>query len=409
MSFQEREVHAASPKKGLSNFALSLIWFGAAVSIAEILTGTSLAPLGFSTGIKAILLGHVIGCLLFFAAGYIGAKTGRGAMDTVKLSFGERGSFIFSLFNIVQLVGWTAIMIFNGALAAHTLTKVGAPWVWDLIIGALIILWIVVGIHNVEKINIVAVSALFILTIVMSVTVFSGGGTPGTYEPMAFGAAVELGVAMPLSWLPLVSDYTREAKNPLAASLVCTLTYFVGSSWMYVIGLGAALYTGENDIALVMLKAGLGIAGLIVVVFSTVTTTFLDAYSAGVSWTAINQKYNSKYVAVVVAIIGTLLAMFAPVANFESFLYFIGSIFAPMISVMVVDFFILKVHRETKAIAYPQFLVWLVGFILYRVSLGFEPLVVGNTFPVMIITAILAFIVGKLTTPKTKPELIAHK
>lgn len=88
---------------------------------------------------------------------------------------------------------------------------------------------------------------------------------------------------MPLSCLPLISDYTREAKRPLAATAASALVYGAVSCWMYVIGMGAAIYTGEYDIAQIMVKAGLGVFGLLIVVFSTVTTTFLDAYSAGVS------------------------------------------------------------------------------------------------------------------------------
>ncbi|OYP11288.1 hypothetical protein C8E03_109150 [Lachnotalea glycerini] len=100
---------------------------------------------------------------------------------------------------------------------------------------------------------------------------------------MTFGAAVELSVAMPLSWLPLISDYTRTAKKKQMATLASSTTYFVVSCWMYVIGLGAALFTRENDIAKIMLSAGLSMVGLIVIILSTVTTTFLDVYSAGVS------------------------------------------------------------------------------------------------------------------------------
>lgn len=51
--------------KKTSSFQNSLIWFGAAVSIAEILTGTYFAPLGFTKGLLAILVGHVIGCAMF--------------------------------------------------------------------------------------------------------------------------------------------------------------------------------------------------------------------------------------------------------------------------------------------------------------------------------------------------------
>ena len=50
--------------KKTSVFENGLIWFGAGVSLAEILTGTYFAPLGFGKGLLAILLGHVIGCVM---------------------------------------------------------------------------------------------------------------------------------------------------------------------------------------------------------------------------------------------------------------------------------------------------------------------------------------------------------
>ena len=123
---------------------------------------------------------------------------------------------------------------------------------------------------------------------------------------MSFGAAVELSVAMPLSWLPLISDYTREAKEPVKATAVSSIVYGLVSCWMYVIGMGAAIYTGESDIAQIMVKAGLGIAGLLIIVFSTVTTTFLDAYSAGISSESVFSKINGKYAAIAVTVIGTI-------------------------------------------------------------------------------------------------------
>ena len=105
-------------RKGTSILNNGLIWFGAGVSIAEILTGTYLAPLGMAKGLAAILLGHVIGCSLLFLAGLIGGFARRSAMETVKMSFGHKGSLLFSTLNVLQLLGWTAIMIYDGALAA---------------------------------------------------------------------------------------------------------------------------------------------------------------------------------------------------------------------------------------------------------------------------------------------------
>ena len=165
---------------------------------------------------------------------------------------------------------------------------------------------------------------------------------------MSFGAAVELSVAMPLSWLPLISDYTREAKEPVKSSAVSALVYGLVSCWMYVIGMGAAIFTGESDIAQIMLKAGLGIAGLLIIVFSTVTTTFLDAYSAGISSETIVSKWKGNHVAIVVTITGTIAAIVYPMDNITDFLYLIGSVFAPMIAVQIADFFFLKEDRKKK-------------------------------------------------------------
>ena len=271
-----------------------LIWFGAAVSIAEILTGTLIAPLGFGRGLAAILLGHFIGCVLLYFAGLIGAKTEKSAMETVKLSFGQSGSLLFSSLNVLQLVGWTAVMIAAGAAAAGSIFPLGGAWTWSLIIGALIIVWILIGLKNLGKINTVAIGGLFILTIVMSAVVFRGDMSAPSGGGLSFGAAVELSVAMPLSWLPLISDYTRGARKKKKATLVSAASYFVASCWMYLIGLGAALFTGESDIASIMLSAGLGIAGLVVIILSTVTTTFLDVYSAGVSSVSIAKRISEK-------------------------------------------------------------------------------------------------------------------
>ncbi len=99
-------------------FDNGLIWFGAGVSLAEILTGTYFSTLGFGKGFAAIIVGHVIGCVLLFLAGVIGGKSRLSAMETVKSSFGNKGGLFFALLNVLQLVGWTAIMIYDGALAA---------------------------------------------------------------------------------------------------------------------------------------------------------------------------------------------------------------------------------------------------------------------------------------------------
>ena len=89
-------------------------------------------------------------------------------------------------------------------------------------------MWIFIGLTNLGKLNTVAMTALFILSLVLFKVIFFGSGsmTPIVDDgSLTFGAAVELAVAMPLSWLPLISDYTREAQKPFAATLASVIVY----------------------------------------------------------------------------------------------------------------------------------------------------------------------------------------
>lgn len=383
-----------------SVFSNGLIWFGAGVSLAEILTGTYFAPLGFGKAMAAILLGHLIGGLMMFAAGMIGAKERKSAMETVKMSFGSKGSLLFAFLNVLQLIGWTAIMIYDGALAADGMLHTGL-WVWALVIGALIALWIIVGLTNLGKINTIAMTALFILSLILFKVIFFGtqAAAPMVDDgSLTFGAAVELAVAMPLSWLPLISDYTREAEKPFAATLASVVTYSLVSIFMYMIGMGAAIYTGEYDIAQIMLKTGLGIVGLLIIVFSTVTTTFLDAYSAGVSAVSISDKIKEKWAALVVTVIGTIAAIVYPMDNITDFLYLIGSVFAPMIAVQIADYFILKkADAQGRSFVWKNLIIWLIGFIVYRLLMQVDT-PVGNTLPDMAITILLCLIADQIAS-----------
>ena len=371
----------------------ALIWFGAGVSIAEILTGTYFSSLGFGRGLAAIFVGHVIGCIMLFLAGVIGGTSRKSAMETTKSSFGSKGGLLFAILNVLQLVGWTAIMIYDGALAADGIFSAGR-WVWCLIIGLLIIVWILIGITNLGKLNTVAMVLLFLLTIVLCRVIFFSGNVITTVpdDSLSFGAAVELAVAMPLSWLPLISDYTREAKEPVKATAVSAVVYGLVSCWMYIIGMGASLFTVESDIAQILLKAGLSIAGLLIIVFSTVTTTFLDAYSAGISSESVLAKLKGNHAAIAVTIIGTIAAILFPMDDITDFLYLIGSVFAPMIAVQIADFFILHRDRKESDFDWRSLILWFIGFVIYRMLMKVD-LPVGNTLPDMVITAVLCCLI----------------
>lgn len=385
-----------SGQRVLSSYQLGLIWFGAAVSLAEILTGTFFAPLGLTTGLIAIVIGHIIGGSLFWLVSYVSAKTGKSAMQAVARSFGRFGSSAFSIANVVQLIGWTAIMVMSGATAATMLIPSLGMIGWCVVIGALIVLWIAIGVKQMGRVQSIAAALLLVLTFVVSATVFGSNQAPiDAGEGLSFGAAVELAAAMPLSWLPVAGDYLREAKRPSTGAATASISYLIGSCWMFAIGLGCALFAGSDDIATVLAQAGMGAIGILVVVFSTVTTTFLDAQSAGISAEAIHPRLNARAGGVIAAIIGCALAAFAPVGDFEDFLYLIGSVFAPMATIVCVDYFALHRDSTDKPVDWRNAALWACGFALYRLSLNWD-IPCGNTLPVMAIIALVAIVVDRL-------------
>lgn len=375
-------------EKRMSLFDGSILWFGAAVSIAEIMTGALLAPLGLGVGLGAIVAGHAIGGVLFYLVGRIGSDSGKGAMESTAMAFGRYGSLFFSVLNILQLVGWTAVMIFSGAQAMGAATGKPSALLWSVLIGLLIALWIVAGLKRVRHLNGVAVVTLLILSLVLGYIVFRGGGAAAVAGGMGFGLALELSIAMPVSWLPLISDYTRHAGKGSGLSAVSAAAYFAGSVMMYAIGLGAALFSGTSDIVTLLGASGLGVAAMLIVILSTVTTTFLDVYSAAESLLNIRQGINPKLAGVAVCAAGVLLAATVPVMAFEGFLYLIGSVFVPMAVIMIVDYFVAGNRTAAPGLNWKNAVLWGVGFVAYRVLLNMDT-ALGSTVPVILILTAL--------------------
>lgn len=396
-------MHTTTTQRTLSWYHFLCLWFGAAVSIAEIMTGGILAPLGFSNGMLAILLGHLLGTTLLVLGGYIGAKEGIPALVSTRISFGEYGSYLFSVLNILQLVGWTAVMILSAARSANGIT--GMLWgfdnlaVWNIIIGALVAVWIGLGREGGwKKLNTAAVILLLGVTALLSKVVFSDAAvlSQPAVGGLSFGAALELSVVMPLSWLPLIADYTRFAKSTTGAVAGSWVGYFVGSCWMYALGLGATLLSGNAEPSAMMLAAGLGISALGIVVLSTVTTTFMDAYSAGVSFANIAPAWNEKITALIMTVLGTVAALFVDIESYEGFLLAIGSVFAPLFAILLTDYFWHRYRRvnHTSVVQWRALFIWAIGVAFYYQCIDWD-WAVGATMPVMVITAILYRLIGR--------------
>jgi putative hydroxymethylpyrimidine transporter CytX len=394
-----------SSKNNLSMFNFTTLWFGAAISVAEILAGGLLAPLGFKMGLLAIILGHLVGTTLLVLGGVIGTTERIPALVSTRISFGQYGSYVFSVLNVMQLLGWTAVMIITGARSVNQITKILWSFdhltIWSLIIGAFIFVWVWLGKDSGwKKVNHIAVILLFMLTIVLSVIIFR---SPELFSKpvaggMAFGSALELAVVMPLSWLPLISDYTRFAKTKRGGAGGSWLGYFFGSSWMYIIGLGAAIIASDPDPSAMLLAANLGIVALGIIVLATVTTTFMDAYSAGVTFLNIFPKLNEKSIALVMTALGTALAIIVNIEQYQDFLYAIGSVFAPLFAILLTDYFVLKNKKiQTELLVnWGTLALCVLGTVLYYQFIKFN-FILGATIPVMLMISVIRLITWRLT------------
>ncbi|MGH4121092.1 putative hydroxymethylpyrimidine transporter CytX [Clostridium sp.] len=384
-----------SEKLGFWTFVF--LWFGAAVSAAEILTGGLIAPLGFKMGIIVIILGHTIGTGILVMGGIIGTREKVPSMTSTNISFGVYSTYLFSILNVLQLIGWTAIMIKVAAnsvnLIAQSLWNFDNVLVCILVIGIFTIMWLYFGNKGMKKLNITAVALLFILTLVLGVIIFKDKAllTKASTGEISFGGALELSIIMPLSWLPLIADYTRFAKSEKEGAFGSFIGYFLGSSWMFIIGLGAVIVSNNSDPSAIMLAANLGITALGIVVLSTVTTTFLDVYSAGVSFLNIVPKFSEKKVGIIMAIIGTLVAVIFPMGNYEGFLYAIGSVFAPLFAILITDYFVIKKNTKVQAsvlINFGAIIVWIIGIVIYYSFIKLD-FILGATMPVMVLTGFI--------------------
>lgn len=369
----------------MSMFSTALLWFGAAVSITEFLTGSYYAPLGLKLGLLLIIVGHILGGLLLFAVAYIGAKENKTAMETVSLSFGYRGQQFFSTLNVLQLFGWTAIMIYQGALAAEALWPMGMGF-WAVVIGLGVVVWLQIYRHQWVYLHQLGMILLFFLLLCILYVIANQAAAPLLVEGnMTISEGLELAIAMPISWLPLISDYTQHTKTPLKTAAVSSMAYCITGSFLYAVGLIATLYTGEGDIPSLLLKAGFGLGAILIIVFATITTTFLDAHSAGLSARSIYDKLSDKYIAYLAIIIGTLMSIFYPLDRIEGFLYLLGSVFAPMAMVVLSSYFFFSrksIHSYVSA-----FLAWFLGFISYHYCLSTN-VVVGATIPSLFVTVV---------------------
>lgn len=378
--------------RNLGGLDLFLLWAGAGIALPEIWAGGLVVKLGLAAGAAAILLGHLVGNTILAGAGWIGARHGIPAIVSTRAALGYRGAWLAAVLNVIQMIGWTGFMIWVGGQAAAGLPGAGAIGTrgWMLVIGLVTTAWALLGHRGWRVAQRAGVVLLLALAAIMTWRVLGAyplaGLRAAPRDPsLPFGVGFDLVVVMPISWLPLVSDYTRYARHPARGTAGTWLGYFVASTWMYLIGLCAALATGSDtpDAMVIRLLADTGWAGpaLLVVLVSTLTTTFLNIFSNAVSVQALAPRAPERPLILAGGLAGTALAMAVNGLLYEPFLLFIGSAFCPLFGVVLADYFVRRRGRLDRdhlftpaaggyrgGVNVVALLAWALGLGLYQVA-----------------------------------------
>jgi putative hydroxymethylpyrimidine transporter CytX len=372
-----------------------LLWIGAAISISETFTGGLTAPLGLVKGGAAIVIGHLIGVSLLAFGGYVSFARGENAMGAVARSFGDAGGKLVAFCNVVQLVGWTVVMIVQagGAITSVLPNLPFAPVAF--VLSALVLAWALLLDSPAVRLNNVAVLLLLVMCAVLFAEALGGAGAAGGAKPagdaMGFALAVELSIAMPVSWLPLIGDYTATAGDRTCAAAVPFAGYFTGSTLMYLFGLFIAIYAG-GDIFSFVADSRFSYVACGVVLLSTLTTAFLDLYSAAESSGRIVGAKSKRAPILAAGVFAAIASSVFPIELYssflEQFLTSIGMVFVPVYTIMFLDF-IASEPAGKKALRVDKLLIAIAGMVAYGLF-GRYGIGIPTVMSIFVVTAIYA-------------------
>jgi putative hydroxymethylpyrimidine transporter CytX len=343
--------------RSLGAWGFAVLWGDLGIGLLVLLAGSFLVPaLSLPEALGAIVVGSVIGVALLGLTGLVGSQTALPTMVCLRPALGRGGSYVATALNVLQLLGWTVFELVIMGHAANAvvrgLTGLDAPWLWVLVFGGAVTalgLWGPVAVVR-EWLTKFALGAVMLTTAWLTwrllgrVDVGALWAAPAA-GGLSFWAAVDIVIAMPISWLPLVCDYSRFARRPAAALWGTTLGYLVANIWFYALGALILLSMRTTPEPKAFVEAITLLAGpliLLVLLADETDEAWADLYSCAVS--VQNALPHVSVRALVWGLGGgsVVLALLFDVTRYEDFLLLIGAVFVPLFGVLAADYFVVR-------------------------------------------------------------------
>jgi len=388
------------------------LWFSLGVGLLVMQVGAYLMPaLGTQEALLAIVAGSILGAGLLGWMAKIGCDSGLASAGLMHAVYGRQFARLPIVLNIIQLIGWGTFELVVMRDASVAIGRQGGGWEgahWPVLATLLwggVVLLLISGsmVQLVRRIIARVALPLVVLSLLWLSWQFLGlaqeQGLDALWQRRGDGGmgvmpALDLVIAMPISWLPLVADYARHGRHGGAALRGAWAGYALANMWCYALGVLVALTLPSQDLVTALLLAQGGLIALSLILIDEVDNAYGDTYSGAVSSHSLLPGWSVRRWGAVLAVVCTLLALVLPMHSLEPFLLMLSSVFVPLFGVILgrlafgANAGALLAHAG-KAHAGP-IAIWLAGVALYHLLPKVAP-ALGSALPTLVLSFALAW------------------
>ena len=411
------------------------LWLSLGVGLLVIQVGAFLVPaMGTREAFAAIVFGSLLGAGLLAWTAKIGCDSGLSSAGLMHATYGGAFARLPVVLNIVQLIGWTTfelVVMRDGvvailrdldwiapaaapaadAAAPHALA-LSAPWslppaaiLATLAFGTLLLLlargsMVALVRRFVSRFGLplVLASLAWLTWQFASLAAMKGWDAlwsrPGD-GGMSLLGAIDLVIAMPISWLPLVADFSRHGRDGRGALAGTWIGYAIANAWCYALGVLVALSAPTTDLVSALLLAQGGLIALGLILVDELDNAYGDVYSGAVASHSLAPRRSVRGWGVALAVLCTALALVLPMHGLEPFLLLLSSVFVPLYGVILGR---LGGRRDVAGrlegarIEWVAVATWFAGVALFHLLPRFAP-ELGSALPTLAAT----FLISRLT------------
>ena len=385
------------------------LWLSLGVGLLVMQIGAYLVPaVGPQQAALVIVLGSILGAGMLAWTAKLGCDTGLSSSGLMHATYGSSFARLPVLLNIVQLVGWTTfelVVMRDGAAAIAKQSGFAAGWIpfaATLALGAILVALMSGSMATLVRkfigrfgLPLVIASLLWLTWQFLGKANVQGlsaiWNKPGN-GGMSTMQALDLVIAMPISWLPLVADFARHGLSGRSALRGTWLGYAVANIWCYGLGVLIAITTPSTDLVAALLLAQGGLIALGLILIDEVDNAYGDVYSGAVAGHSLKPSWSIKRIGIVMAVVCTALALVLPMHALEPFLLMLSSVFIPLYGVILA-----RLVGKTNVAAlvterpvnYTAVLIWFSGVVFYHLMSKMAP-AWGAAIPTLVLTFVLA-------------------